>query len=111
MSLIWATRGRVWGFRFLLTGGFPDPLPEYEAAFAGAGDAPEICHAVGDRVALRIADPLGRQDQSGRLIPHEFVICGPQAAEIRSVADGLALVWPQVAGEFERVWELPRPPV
>ena len=26
MSLIWATRGRTWGFRFLLNGGFADPL-------------------------------------------------------------------------------------
>ncbi|MEU1646400.1 hypothetical protein [Micromonospora zamorensis] len=110
MSFIWATRGRAWGFRFLLTGGFSDPLPEYEAAFADAGDAPETCHRAGDRVALRIADPLGRKDQSGRVIPHEFVVCGPQAAEIHSVADGLALVWPQVAEEFERVWETPRPP-
>ena len=110
MSLIWATRGRSWGFRFLLTGEFPDPLREYEAAFAGAGDAQQTCHIAGDRVALRIADPLGRKDQSGRVIPHEFVVCGPQAAQIHSVADGLALVWPQVAGEFERVWQMPRPP-
>ncbi|MGC5310261.1 hypothetical protein [Micromonospora zamorensis] len=59
---------------------------------------------------MRIADPLGRKDQPGRVIPHEFVVCGPQAAEIHSAADGLALVWPQVAEEFERVWEMPRPP-
>ncbi|MEU8404983.1 hypothetical protein AB0C19_02135 [Micromonospora sp. NPDC048842] len=44
------------------------------------------------------------------MIPHEFVVCGSQAGEIHSVADGLALVWPQVAEESERVWETPRPP-
>ncbi|MHA4950943.1 DUF7002 family protein [Micromonospora sp. SD19] len=39
------------------------------------------------------------------MIPHEFVVCGPRAAEIHSAADRLALVWPQVAEEFERAWE------
>ena len=28
--LIWATRGRSWGFRFLLKGGLSDPLMAYE---------------------------------------------------------------------------------
>ena len=36
MSLIWATRGRTWGFRFLRDGGFPDPLPVYDLAFSRA---------------------------------------------------------------------------
>ena len=32
--LIWATRGRSWGFRFLLNAGLPDPLADYERSFA-----------------------------------------------------------------------------
>ncbi|GID93160.1 hypothetical protein ACFQFC_05175 [Amorphoplanes digitatis] len=112
MSLIWATRGRTWGFRFLLDGGFEDPLPEYDSAFSGAGDGPEICRRVGDRVALRFPDPLGRKDVADRVIPHEFVVFGPLADGIDSVEDGLRLVWrqSQVADEFARVWELPKPP-
>ena len=35
MTLIWATRGRTWGFRFLRDGGLEDPLDTYEEAFAG----------------------------------------------------------------------------
>jgi hypothetical protein len=112
MSLIWATRGRTWGFRFLLDGGFEDPLLEYDAVFSGAGDGPEVCHRSGEKVALRFPDPLGRKDVAGRVIPHEFVVFGPSADGIDSVEDGLRLVWrqPQVADEFARVWELPKPP-
>ena len=112
MSLIWATRGRSWGFRFLLTAGFEDPLPEYDAAFAGAGDGPEICHRAGARLALRFPDPLGRKDRAGRVIPHEFVVSGSLAEGIESVEDGLRVIWsrPGVADEFARIWESPAPP-
>jgi hypothetical protein len=112
MSIIWATRGRAWGFRFLLKGGLEDPLLEYEDAFAGAGDDAEICHRAGARVALRFPDPLDRKDAAGRVIPHEFVVSGPLAEEIESVADGLRVIWsrPGVADEFERIWDSPKPP-
>ncbi|MEU4419647.1 hypothetical protein AB0F81_03415 [Actinoplanes sp. NPDC024001] len=112
MSLIWATRGRTWGFRFLLKGGFEDPLPEYDAAFSGAGDDPEICHRAGARVALRFPDPQGRKDAAGRVIPHEFVVSGPLTEQIATVEDGFRVIWgrPEVAGEFERIWQSPEPP-
>ena len=61
-------------------------------------------------VALRVPDPLGRQDRAGRVIPHHFVVLPPLADEIDSVEDGLRLVWPVVADQFERVWELSQPP-
>jgi hypothetical protein len=112
MSLIWATRGRSWGFRFLLDGGFADPLPHYDTAFSGAEDAPELCRRVGDRVALRFPDPLGRKDTAGRVIPHEFVVSGPLADEVGSVQDGLRVIWHrrQIADEFARIWQSPEPP-
>jgi hypothetical protein len=116
MSVIWATRGRAWGFRFLRNGGFEDPLPVYETAFAGVEDGSEAWRrAAGtvtqpELVALRFLDPLGRRDQAGRVIPHDFVVLQPLAAEIDSVEDGRRLVWPLVAQHFERVWELPNPP-
>ena len=110
MNIIWATRGRTWGFRFLRDGGFPDPLVEYDAVFSGIEDEPEVCRRVGEKVALRFPDPEGRQDVAGRVIPHEFVAFGPLAEGIDSVEDGLRLVWPLVADEFARVWELPKPP-
>ncbi|MBL7259846.1 hypothetical protein [Paractinoplanes lichenicola] len=111
MSVVWATRGKTWGFRFLLTGGFADPLAEYESAFAGAGEEPEVCRRTGERVALRFPDPLGRTDRAGRVIPHEFVLSGPSAEGVDSVEDGRRLVWsrPEAADEFERIWEQPNP--
>src|SRR3954468_14311180 len=101
MSLIWATRGRTWGFRFLSVGGFLDPLPEYDKAFSGVGDEPEVCRRVGEKVALRFPDPLGRKDAAGRVIPHEFVAFRPLADGIDSVEDGLREIWPRVADEFD----------
>ena len=112
MSIIWATRGRTWGFRFLLKGGFDDPLLEYEDAFAAAGDEAEFCHRATARVALRFPDPLDRKDAAGRVIPHEFVVFGALAEAIASVEDGRRLIWtlPEVAGRFERIWDSREPP-
>lgn len=110
MSLIWAARGRSWGFRFLRDGRFKDPLPIYDDVFSGTEGGPEIWRRVGGKLALRFPDPLGRQDRAGRTIPHEFVVFPPLADEIDSVEDGIRLVWPQVAEEFARVWDLPKPP-
>ncbi|KPN19395.1 hypothetical protein [Arthrobacter sp. Edens01] len=104
MSLIWATRGRAWGFKFLRDGGFEDPLPVYQEAFAGLEDEPEVCRRASHRVALRFLDPEGRTDRAGRVIPHDFVISGAPAEVIESVADGLQIIWPQVADEYARDW-------
>lgn len=105
MTLIWATRGRTWGFRFLETGGHADPLPAYEAAFVAVGDERRACRCTGEVVALRFPDPLGRLDAAGRVIPHDFVVTGELAARVRTVDDGLALVWPLVADRYAEVWD------
>lgn len=112
MRLIWATRGRSWGFQFLLRGGLDDPLATYERAFTGVGDASEVWQRLDATVALRFADPRGRRDAAGRVIPHDFVIIWPRPWPdgINSVEDGARLIWPLVADEFARVWELPEPP-
>jgi hypothetical protein len=103
--LIWATRGRSWGFRFLLKGGLADPLPVYERSFADLEYEPTACHRAAGKVALRFPDPLGRRDASGRVIPHEFVVFGDLADEIESVEDGLRQVWPLVAEAYAGVWD------
>jgi hypothetical protein len=110
MSLVWATRGRDWGFRFLRDGGLADPLTLYETAFACIEDEPEAWRRDGETVACRFPDPLERRDAAGRVIPHEFVITGPSAAGINSAQDGRRLVWPLVADEFAAIWALPKPP-
>jgi hypothetical protein len=108
--LIWATRGRSWGFRFLLNGGFADPLPTFERAFKGVEDEPTCCHRTQGAVALRLSDPLGRRDASGRVIPHEFVVIGDRADTIKSVKEGLQIIWPLTRETYALVWDSERPP-
>lgn len=110
MTLIWATRGHEWGFRFLLDGGFDDPLETYERSFSGVEDEASVCRRRGDLVALRFPDPQARRDSAGRVIPHDFVILPPAASEVRSVDAGLKVVWPCVAEAYASLWALPRPP-
>lgn len=112
MKLIWATRGRTWGFRFLLDGGEPDPLVTYSDAFSDAEDQREVFLRRAETVSLRFPDPLGRRDAAGRVIPHDFVLIWPRpwADGIDSVDDGRRLIWPLVGEEFARIWELDEPP-
>ena len=116
MRIIWATRGRTWGFRFLLDGEYADPLLAYERVFSGVEDEPNLCVRVGAQVALRFSDPEDRRDASGRVIPHDFVILEPLGDEepladkVNSVDDGLQKIWPLVRDVFARVWDTPMPP-
>jgi hypothetical protein len=109
-QLIWATRGRSWGFRFLLDAGINDPLQDYEQAFRDLRDAPTAWRRAGGHVALRVPDPLGRRDAAGRIIPHEFVIFGDMAEHVDSVEDGLSAVWPLLANAYAAVWDSTDPP-
>jgi hypothetical protein len=110
MKLIWATRGLTWGFRFLDDGGFPDPLVVYDRFFKGVGDQPEVWRAetAGEPIALRFPDPLGRRDDAGRVIPHEFVVFRPDV-EIDSFEECRDRVWDQVKDRFEGLWDGPDP--
>ena len=109
-GIVWATRGRTWGFRFLLNAGLADPLAEYERVFADLKDEPTAWIRLVGRVGLRFPDPDGRRDAAGRIIPHEFVILGSQANRIQSLDAGKEWVWPRVAGAYQRVWNADRPP-
>jgi hypothetical protein len=108
--LIWATRGRSWGFRFLADGGLADPLLEYERIFAGLGDEPTAWRRLTGNAALRFPDPEGRRDAAGRVIPHEFVVPGDLANDIQSAEEGQQQVWPLVAVAYARVWDAEGPP-
>jgi hypothetical protein len=117
VTLVWATRGRVWGFRFLRNDASGDPLPVYDAAFSGLEEEAQACRRVAatdslpEMVALRFLDPEGRRDRAGRVIPHDFVVFGALSEDIDSVEAGRRRIWPLVAAEFARVWELPKPPL
>ncbi|MGD7003337.1 hypothetical protein [Corynebacterium halotolerans] len=106
MILLWATRGRHWGFRFLIAEEGVDPLPLYEETFSGVGEEPEACRRRNGRIALRFPDPEGRKDAAGRAIVHDFVLTGNSAGKISSVAEGRGLVWNRVADNYARLWDV-----
>ncbi len=108
MKFIWVTRGRNWGFRFLRTAGYEDPLPVYEEAFNGVESKGEAFLLKGATAVLRIPDPLDRRDAAGRLIPHEFVVFGDPGWG--TFEEGRDALWPLVEEEFARVWGAPTPP-
>lgn len=110
MNLVWATRGRGWGFRFLLDGGFEDPFPVYDSAFAGVEGESTVYQRSASWVALRFPDPLGRRDDAGRVIPQDLVVLPPLADEVRSVEEGILVVWPLIADVYAAVWDEPHPP-
>lgn len=103
-GLIWATRGRSWGFRFLRDGGLDDPLPTYEAAFAGIGGGIDILKRGTTHLAVRLADPEGRRDGAGRVIAHDFVVPLAVATDIHTPEDGSRALWAPVAEEYARMW-------
>lgn len=106
MKMIWATRGRTWGFRFLDGGGFPDPLVVYDQYFAGVGEGPEVWRpgGIGEPLALRFPDPMGRRDEAGRTIPHEFIIFPPDSESLNSFEVCRERVWAQVKDRFAEIW-------
>lgn len=109
-DLIWATRGRSWGFRFLLDGGLADPLFDYEELFGDLQDETTAWRHAAGKIALRFPDPLGRRDAAGRVIPHDFIVLRTSAVDIEAVEDGPSKVWPLVADTYARVWDTAAPP-
>lgn len=109
-GLVWATRGRSWGFRFLLDGGVSRPLAVYEPIFAQLeGESSGLVRS-GSMVALRFTDPEGRRDTAGRRIPHDFVVGAPLGDQIHSVEDGVRLVWPVVCDAYASIWDREQAP-
>lgn len=103
--IIWATRGRNWGHRFLRNGGSSDPLVDRDRAFAGTDEGAEVCHWSGSTLALRFEDPEGRRDAAGRSILHEVVVDGPEVEGVTSLGEGVATFWPELAEEYAQVWD------
>lgn len=109
MNFLWATRGREWGFRFLLKGGLSDPLPTYEAAFGDPESSGEMLQRTSRTIAVRLDDPLGRKDRSGRLIQHDFVLLPPLPKDLRTLDDARRILWPLVDERYEQIWDAESP--
>lgn len=105
MTLIWLTRGKSWGFRFLRDGGFEDPLPEYERVFREVPDGSPAMASSRHVIGVRFPDPDRRQDAAGRLITHEVVIYPPFSDGITTVRDAVARVWPIISAEYAERWD------
>lgn len=109
MKFIWATRGKNWGFRFLLDGGFADPLEIYEYAFEGNENQPTVYQDRQGLTAVRLGDPEGRLDRAGRVIQHDFVFRTEDATEINNLEGARAKLWPGISEKYSRIWEVESP--
>ncbi len=107
MKLIWATRGRTWGFRFLRTGGLANPLEVYEEAFVGSDGAPFAFIQRAETLAVRFTDPEQRKDRAGRVIPHEFVVLAPDHLRLGDYESARAELWHAVEKEYASIWDQP----
>ncbi|KQS08319.1 hypothetical protein ASG04_14535 [Curtobacterium sp. Leaf183] len=107
MRLIWATRGKTWGFRFVRTGGLANPLEVYEEAFTGSDGEPFTFTQRADTLAVRIPDPQRRKDRAGRVIPHEFVVLAPDHLRFSDCESARAALWHEVEEEYASIWDEP----
>lgn len=77
------------------------------------GEIPGAARAwgrVGEVVGVRFPDPEGRRDESGRVIPQQFVVAGELASTISSADDGVECIWPLVGGVYASIWWNDDPP-
>lgn len=82
--LLWATRGRSWGFRILRHPALTDVdwLSVYEKVFSRTDSSPAFFHAELEMpelgrwnlIAARFADPDHSRDDAKRPIPHELIL-------------------------------------
>lgn len=107
MTIMWATRGKNWGFRFLADGAENDPLPTYRKAFENRELEREFIRTSPEFTAARIDDLLDRTDDFGRTIPHDFVLRGQFAEGINTLEDVREIIWPLVAQQYEDIWDQP----
>ncbi|MBC9954618.1 hypothetical protein ICM05_08165 [Leucobacter sp. cx-42] len=109
MKIIWATRGKTWGFKFLRADGCADPLPAFEQAFRGAPASGDFFARTNDNTGFmfRLMDPRGRTDRSGRVIPHEIIVFGDPAETVQSLDDALREIWPELSVQYDAVWDMP----
>lgn len=105
MEIIWATRGKHWGHKFLLDGGYKDPLPPYLEAFSGFENSRHVFERCNGHLALRFPDPEERHDESGRLIYHDLVISGHAITDARSYDEACSFMWPLIADEYSKLWD------
>lgn len=108
MEMIWATRGRDWGFRFLLDGGLGDPLLTYEEVFRGMNSREGLVR-VGRHLGVRFPDPEGRRDAAGRIIHHDIVVGSGKVSHIEDPEEVRRQVWEVVGTRYARIWDGPAP--
>ncbi|MBF4553354.1 hypothetical protein ACUY3M_04565 [Corynebacterium suicordis] len=109
MSILWATRGKDWGFRFLLDGGHSQPLKMYSEAFGNSHIRRELCDVNKEYTAVRFEDPEGRKDSAGRVIPHDFIVAGDMAQGVVSLEEAKKIIWPLVAEKYAQIWDKDSP--
>mgnify|MGYP001414585008 CR=1 FL=1 len=110
MTFIWATRGRTWGFRFLLDAGLEDPRTEYLRRFAGVENAITAYGRDGDVVVAylfregcaKLREKLERELRRGTLVCVGFELRGWRSS-FEVAAGGLVARVYEVRGESSPV--------
>lgn len=105
MKLIWATRGRNWGFKILRSGGLANPLEVYEAAFNGSDGAAFTFTQRAETLAVRFPDPEERKDRAGRVISQEFVVLAPDHFRFSDCESVRSELWHEVEDEYATIWD------
>lgn len=108
MKLIWATRGRSWGSGSCVSA---DMRIHFQRT-TPASRAWPTDRRPGTRSARRctaISGPVGPPRPRRQSDPSRIRRPTPWHDEIDSLAAGRRLVWPLVAADFERLWNVPDP--
>jgi uncharacterized protein (UPF0333 family) len=108
VGIVHASRGRNRGFTFPQRGGLNNPLKEYDTSglsninsttsFKRYGDANE-------KIAARFLDPIGRKDESGRIIPHDVMLPKSMSKGVNSIDDVVKVAWPHIKDVFGALYE------
>ena len=108
-SVIYSSRGKNKGFRFLEDGGTKTVLSEWEKAFGAdggeAGSHGDFFKKYEGKIAAQFMDPKGRRDAAGRLIPHSIILPPTMTEGVNSIEDVKTKVWPTLEKTYDAFWE------
>jgi hypothetical protein len=101
-DIVFYSRGKNKGLRFMQNGGTPTPLAEFGKGFQGDYDQPmDYFHKYEGKIAVVLKDPEGRKDHAGRYIPHNLIIPKSMAPGIDNIDDVVEKIWPKLKDIYD----------
>lgn len=102
-SILHTSRGKNKGFRFYQQGGTPDYFNLWSRHFEAHGFQREgdiFEKLPNGMVAAAFADPKGRKDAAGRVIPHQVLVPGYLTKGINTLSDVVKEIWPMLEDAY-----------